>query len=63
MTVRDETEWVETLEDGWNVLVGADRERIVEALGRTRPSVQRNTSYGDEMVSKRIVSIVELFSQ
>ena len=63
VTVRDETEWVETLEDGWNVLVGADRERIVEAIGRTRPSVQRNTSYGDEMVSKRIVSIVELFSQ
>ncbi len=31
VTLRDETEWVETVESGWNVLVGADTERIVGA--------------------------------
>ncbi|CVK33934.1 non-hydrolyzing UDP-N-acetylglucosamine 2-epimerase [Methanoculleus bourgensis] len=29
VTLRENTEWVETLEDGWNVLVGADADRIV----------------------------------
>ena len=32
ITLRDETEWVETLEGGWNRLVSADPDRIVEAV-------------------------------
>ncbi len=31
VTLRDETEWVETLEDGWNRLAGAKKEKIVQA--------------------------------
>lgn len=34
ITLRDETEWVETLERGWNQVVGADPDRIQEAAGR-----------------------------
>lgn len=32
VTLRDETEWVETVEVGWNVLVGADPDRIRDAV-------------------------------
>lgn len=32
ITLRDETEWIETVEMGWNILTGADRNRIVEAV-------------------------------
>ncbi|WP_324609530.1 UDP-N-acetylglucosamine 2-epimerase [Thermococcus piezophilus] len=32
MTLRDRTEWVETIEDGWNVLVGANKEKILKAI-------------------------------
>lgn len=32
ITTRDETEWVETVETGWNVLVGSDEERIAAAV-------------------------------
>jgi len=59
VTVRDETEWVETLEDGWNVLVGAHRDRIIEALRQERPKKKRTVSYGDGKVSERIVDIIE----
>ncbi len=31
ITLRENTEWVETLEGGWNVLVGADKCGIVQA--------------------------------
>ena len=31
ITLRSETEWVETVESGWNVLAGTDEQRIIEA--------------------------------
>lgn len=37
ITLRDETEWVETLEGGWNRLAGADPQAILEAY-RARPT-------------------------
>jgi UDP-N-acetylglucosamine 2-epimerase len=59
VTVRDETEWIETLEGGWNILTGADRERIMTALGRPRPDAGRTVVYGDRQVSSRIVAEIE----
>lgn len=32
VTLREETEWVETIESGWNVLVGNDPQRILSAV-------------------------------
>jgi len=32
ITLRDETEWVETVRYGWNRLVGADKEKILDAV-------------------------------
>jgi len=34
ITLRERTEWVETVEDGWNVLVGADKEKIINEYER-----------------------------
>ena len=59
VTVRDETEWTETLEGGWNVLTGANQERILEALDRPRPVNERTVVYGDAHVSSRIVTEIE----
>jgi UDP-N-acetylglucosamine 2-epimerase len=32
ITIRNNTEWVETLSDGWNILTGTDTYKIVEAI-------------------------------
>ncbi|HDL18568.1 MAG TPA: UDP-N-acetylglucosamine 2-epimerase (non-hydrolyzing), partial [Bacteroidetes bacterium] len=44
ITLRDETEWVETVEQGWNVLVGADYDKILTALRNFHPDTPRTFS-------------------
>lgn len=55
MTLRDETEWVETVEVGWNVVVGADEERIFNAVSTFRPPEHHPDLYGDGRAAERIV--------
>src|SRR5579883_90838 len=47
VTLRDDTEWVETVEYGWNVLVGSNREAIVAAVQRPRPPLPLTNPFGD----------------
>jgi UDP-N-acetylglucosamine 2-epimerase len=54
VTLREETEWIETLEDGWNVLAGSDPLKIVEASKRLVPARQ-GAPYGDGHAAKLIV--------
>ena len=58
VTMRTETEWVETVEAGWNVVVGADREKIVEAVRSLKSDNPRPKVYGDGRAGERIASIV-----
>jgi len=37
ITLRENTEWVETVEEGWNVLVGADHNKIVNTINHFNP--------------------------
>jgi UDP-N-acetylglucosamine 2-epimerase len=47
VTMRDETEWVETVDAGWNTLTGADREQIVDKVRHFAPPSARAALYGD----------------
>ena len=48
ITLRDETEWVETVKSGWNQLTGADRDRILAAFSQAgKPQAQQGLPYGD----------------
>jgi len=49
---------VETVEAGWNILVGANRERIVEAVRNFQPTGERLPLFGDGNASRRIVEIL-----
>lgn len=56
ITLRSETEWVETVEAGWNVLAGTDREKILEAVHQPRPDRQNAGSlFGDGNAAYHIV--------
>lgn len=58
VTLRDETEWVETVEAGWNVVVGADPQRIAAAVRSLRPSGAPPEVFGDGRASERMVEII-----
>jgi UDP-N-acetylglucosamine 2-epimerase len=55
VTLREETEWVETVETGWNTLVGCDPERMVQAAFEARPGIESVWPYGDGQAAERIV--------
>jgi len=47
VTLRDETEWVETVDCGWNLLVGADYDEIRAALRQSFDCTEKPRLYGD----------------
>lgn len=59
ITLREETEWVETVAAGWNLLVGTSAERIVEAVRTFRPQGERPACFGDGDAGEKIVQILE----
>lgn len=60
VTLRDSTEWPETLETGWDVLTGTDPDRIVAAAQRLRPESPPPPIFGDGTAAARILEVLEL---
>ena len=58
ITLRDNTEWVETVEDGWNVLVGADKGRILRAVEDFECRGVQRAVFGAGDASERIVEVL-----
>jgi UDP-GlcNAc3NAcA epimerase len=58
VTLRDTTEWTETVATGWNVLVDLDADDALAALARTPPA-ERPQLYGDGRAGARVVDAVE----
>lgn len=60
-TLREETEWVETVRSGWNVLVGTGVKRIVERVSeevRRKRSVKKVGLFGNGRASEKIVETI-----
>jgi UDP-N-acetylglucosamine 2-epimerase (non-hydrolysing)/UDP-GlcNAc3NAcA epimerase len=62
VTMRDTTEWVETLDTGWNVLVDLDADAALEALERPPPSGERPQLYGGGHAGERIRDAIDAYT-
>lgn len=58
VTMRDQTEWTETVEAGWNVIVGADTLRVVGAIRDTRAPDGHPALYGEPGAAHRLVGLL-----
>ena len=56
ITMREETEWIETVSTGWNTLVGVDAEKFRAALATPLPA-ERPPIFGDGNAAKRIAEL------
>jgi UDP-N-acetylglucosamine 2-epimerase len=59
ITLREETEWLETVQAGWNTLVGLSSVRLKEALTHLKPSsTDISACYGNGLARQRIADIL-----
>ena len=59
ITLRNTTEWIETVEDGWNVLAGADKEMIVRGASGFEPKGKQRNVFGNGRASEKIRERIE----
>jgi UDP-N-acetylglucosamine 2-epimerase len=62
VTLRDTTEWVETVEHGWNVLVDLDVDAALAAIERPIPPGERPELYGGGHAADRICSVLAAYT-
>ena len=58
ITLRENTEWVETVDDGWNVLAGANEDKIIKKVIDFEPKNKQRDVFGDGNASERIRKII-----
>ena len=63
ITLRYETEWIETVEAGWNSVVGSDSSRIKEAVRVAQPGSKLKKVYGNGKASQKIVEIIKTINR
>ncbi|HEY0364586.1 MAG TPA: UDP-N-acetylglucosamine 2-epimerase (non-hydrolyzing), partial [Solirubrobacteraceae bacterium] len=61
VTLRPSTEWVETVESGWNVLVDLDRDAALAALDR-EPPAERPELYGGGRAGQAIADSLGFYT-
>jgi UDP-GlcNAc3NAcA epimerase len=58
ITMRGETEWTETVEAGWNTLVGTDTERILQAVAHWAMPDTEISEYGTGKAAQTIIDLL-----
>lgn len=58
ITMRDETEWVETVYNGWNVIAGADKDKILSSITSFVPEKEQESIFGDGKAADKIVDTI-----
>lgn len=58
ITLRDETEWVETVLDGRNIITGADKNKIVDAILNFAPTKPKGNYFGNGNSASEILKVL-----
>lgn len=58
VTMRDETEWVETVQNGWNIIVGTNKEKILDAIVNFVPREEQKDIFGDGHAADKILNLI-----
>lgn len=58
VTLRDESEWIETITSGWNVLVGANKDKIIKAVKSYKIPEKHPPLYGDGNTSLFCIQMI-----
>jgi len=61
ITLREETEWVETVEAGWNCLAGANSGVITARFHDFHPENERPEIYGNGRAADKIIDILKTY--
>ncbi len=56
--IDDTTEWVETIEDGWNIIAGADKNKIIRYVNKTVKPRRHREVYGNGKSAQKIIKIL-----
>ena len=59
ITLRNETEWIETVKDKWNILVGNDKTKILNAIESFETKTAQHNYFGDGNAAKEITNIID----
>ena len=62
ITLRENTEWVETVQAGWNTLVGLDAAAALSALERPAPAGERPELYGGGRAAERVCEVLSTYT-
>lgn len=58
VTMREETEWVETVQTGWNTLVGTDTQQIVDTVRNLSTPATTISEYGNGHAAEQIIELL-----
>jgi UDP-N-acetylglucosamine 2-epimerase len=61
VTLRDRTEWIETVEAGWNMLVDLDADAALRALEHS-PPFERPELYGGGHAAERVAEVLSAYT-
>ncbi len=58
ITLRNKTEWIETVKNGWNILTGTNKEKIADAIRNFQPKKRQEQHYGNGKSAEKIIKIL-----
>jgi UDP-GlcNAc3NAcA epimerase len=56
--IDQQTEWIETVEEGWNQISGPDTQRILGAISNFKRPTRHSNCFGDGTAAKKTVALI-----